>query len=62
MEITTKKSPSPYSKRGSADSYWEVRSSGETESSWFSNLRHPLRFNRLAQNISVDIAIIGAGI
>ncbi len=62
MEITTKKSPSPYSKRGSADSYWEVRSSGETESSWFSNLRHPLRFNRLAQNISVDVAIIGAGI
>jgi glycine/D-amino acid oxidase-like deaminating enzyme len=62
METTTKKSPSPYSKRGSANSYREVCSSGETESSWFSNLRHPLRFNRLAQNISVDVAIIGAGI
>ena len=62
METTTKKIPSPYSKSGSANSYREVRSSGETESSWFRNLRHPLRFNRLAQNISVDVAIIGAGI
>lgn len=32
------------------------------ESPWFDNLRHPLRFNSLDQNISVDVAIIGGGI
>jgi glycine/D-amino acid oxidase-like deaminating enzyme len=62
MEMTTKKNPSQYSKQTIAESYWEVRSSGQMESPWFNNLRHPLRFNSLDQNISVDVAIIGGGI
>ena len=59
--MTTNKSPSLYSKT-KAESYWEVRSSGQMESPWFNNLRHPLRFKNLDENISVDVAIIGGGI
>lgn len=51
-----------YSERTKAGNKWEVQSSGYTESSWFSNLPRPLRFNKLNQNISVDVAIVGGGI
>lgn len=61
--MITKKSPSlSLHSKTKVDSYWEVRSSGQMESPWFDNLRHPLRFNSLDQNISVDVAIIGGGI
>src|ERR1044072_6880328 len=61
--MITKKSPSlSLHSKTKVDSYWEVRSSGQMESPWFDNLRHPLRFNSLDQNISADVAIIGAGI
>jgi glycine/D-amino acid oxidase-like deaminating enzyme len=46
----------------SIDKRWEVQSSGQTKSPWFSNLQHPLRYNKLSQNISADVAIIGGGI
>ena len=62
MEMTTKISPSSLYSKTKAESYWEVRSSGQRESPWFNNLRHPLRFDSLDQNISVDVAIIGGGI
>ena len=61
--MITKKNPSlSLHSKTKVDSYWEVRSSGQMESPWFDNLRHPLRFNSLDQNISVDVAIIGGGI
>lgn len=41
---------------------WELSTSGQTESSWFLNLTQPLRFDKLSQNISVDVAIVGGGI
>ena len=41
---------------------WELSTSGQTESSWFLNMTHPLRFDKLSQNISVDVAIVGGGI
>lgn len=61
MDITVEEGPtmSGHSKPGNN---WEVQSSGYTESAWFSNLRRPLRFNKLNQNISVDVAIVGGGI
>jgi glycine/D-amino acid oxidase-like deaminating enzyme len=51
-----------YSEHAKVGSNWEAQSSGYTESSWFSNIRRPLRFNKLNQNISVDVAIVGGGI
>jgi glycine/D-amino acid oxidase-like deaminating enzyme len=41
---------------------WELHTSGQSESSWFKDIGHPLRFDKLAQNISVDVAIVGGGI
>jgi glycine/D-amino acid oxidase-like deaminating enzyme len=41
---------------------WELHTSGQSESSWFKDIGHPLKFDRLAQNISVDVAIVGGGI
>jgi len=42
--------------------YWELSTSGQTESSWFLDVTHPLSFEKLSQNISVDVAIVGGGI
>ena len=41
---------------------WELHTSGQSESSWFKDIGHPLRFDKLAQIISVDVAIVGGGI
>jgi hypothetical protein len=41
---------------------WELSTSGQTQSSWFSDVTHPLKFNKMTQNISVDVAIVGGGI
>jgi glycine/D-amino acid oxidase-like deaminating enzyme len=41
---------------------WELQTSGERESSWFKDIGHPLKFPKLAQNIFVDVAIVGGGI
>jgi glycine/D-amino acid oxidase-like deaminating enzyme len=62
MGITVRESEKIYSEQAKAEDIWEVQSSGYTKSSWFSNLRGPLRFNKLNQNISVDVAIVGGGI
>ena len=62
MSITVRESEKIYSEQTKAQDNWEVQSSGYTKSSWFSDLRGPLRFNRLNQNISVDVAIVGGGI
>lgn len=50
MDITVEEG-SIMSEHAKTGSNWEVQSSGYTESSWFSNLRRPLRFNKLNQNI-----------
>lgn len=62
MEVTPHKNRLVQSDLNIDQRYWEVRSSGQTESSWFSNLQHPLRYNKLSQNLSADVAIIGGGI
>jgi glycine/D-amino acid oxidase-like deaminating enzyme len=41
---------------------WELQSSGWTTPAWFGDLQEPLKFEKLAQNISVDVAIVGGGI
>jgi glycine/D-amino acid oxidase-like deaminating enzyme len=41
---------------------WELHTSGQRESSWFKDICHPLKFAKLAQNIFVDVAIVGGGI
>jgi glycine/D-amino acid oxidase-like deaminating enzyme len=45
-----------------SESDWDRRSSGWRTPSWFRDLQDPLKFEKLAQNISVDVAIIGGGI
>ena len=45
-----------------ADNCWETRTSGFTDSAWFSGLKDPLRFNKLTENVSSDVAIVGSGI
>ncbi|CAN5565289.1 hypothetical protein BH18THE1_BH18THE1_08350 [soil metagenome] len=45
-----------------SESNWDVQSSGWNTPAWFRDLREPLKFEKLAQNISVDVAIIGGGI
>ena len=45
-----------------ADNNWETRTSGFTASSWFTGLKGPLRFNKLAENLSTDVVIVGSGI
>lgn len=41
---------------------WELYTSGQNESSWFKDIGQPLKFDKLARNISVDVAIVGGGI
>jgi glycine/D-amino acid oxidase-like deaminating enzyme len=62
MAITSEESLLVSSGLTRSEGHWEVQSSGQTDSSWFSNLRRPLRFSKLGQNISVDVAIVGGGI
>ena len=49
MDLTVE--DSTLSEHPKAGIKWEVQSSGYTDSSWFSKLRRPLRFNILNQNI-----------
>lgn len=44
------------------DDNWELSTSGQTQSSWFFDVTHPLKFDKMTQNISVDVAIVGGGI
>ena len=44
-----------------ADNEWETRTSGFTDSSWFSALKGPLRFNKLTENLSTDVVVVGGG-
>lgn len=41
---------------------WELYTSGQNQSSWFKDIGQPLKFDKLARNISVDVAIVGGGI
>jgi glycine/D-amino acid oxidase-like deaminating enzyme len=41
---------------------WDLQSSGWSTPAWFGDLQEPLKFEKLAQNISVDVAIVGGGI
>ena len=41
---------------------WELHTSGQNESSWFKDIGRPLKFDKLSENISVDVAIVGGGI
>jgi glycine/D-amino acid oxidase-like deaminating enzyme len=45
-----------------ADNEWETRTAGFTDSSWFSALKAPLRFNKLTGNLSTDVVVVGGGI
>ncbi len=44
------------------DNQWQNKTSGKTKSSWLSDITQRLNFQRLDQDISVDIVIIGGGI
>src|SRR5919109_470052 len=44
------------------NSNWEIYTSGQTEPLWFKDIRHPLKFNKLSKNVTVDVAIVGGGI
>jgi glycine/D-amino acid oxidase-like deaminating enzyme/nitrite reductase/ring-hydroxylating ferredoxin subunit len=44
------------------NSRWENKTSGKTESPWLSDIAQPLKFQKLDQNISVDVVIVGGGI
>ena len=39
-----------------------LHSFGWSKPAWFGDLKEPLKYERLAQNISVDVAIVGGGI
>lgn len=41
---------------------WELHTSGQRESSWFKDTPQPAKFEKLSENISVDVAIVGGGI
>jgi glycine/D-amino acid oxidase-like deaminating enzyme len=41
---------------------WELYTSGQSESSWFKDTVQPAKFEKLSENISVDVAIVGGGI
>ena len=41
---------------------WELHTSGQNESSWFKDTVQPVKFKKLYENISVDVAIVGGGI
>jgi glycine/D-amino acid oxidase-like deaminating enzyme len=41
---------------------WELHTSGQSESSWFKDTVQPAKFEKLSENISVDVAIVGGGI
>ena len=45
-----------------ADNEWETRTSGFTDSLWFSALKGPLRFNKLTENLSTDVVVVGGGV
>ena len=45
-----------------ADNEWETRTSGFTDLSWFSALKGPLKFNKLTENLSTDVVVVGGGI
>ena len=38
----------------------ELSTSGQTQSSWFSDVTHPLKFDKMTQNISVNVAGSGS--
>ena len=44
MVTTAEKSRLVHSGVTGGKNHWEIESSGQTESSWFRNLQHPLRF------------------
>ena len=44
------------------NSNWEIHTSGQTEPLWFKDIRHPIKFNKLSKNVTVDVAIVGGGI
>src|ERR671922_356434 len=44
------------------NSNWEIYTSGQTEPLWFKDIRHPIKFNKLSKNVTVDVAIVGGGI
>src|SRR5687768_16858222 len=41
---------------------WELHTSGQSKSSWFKDTIQPVKFRKLSENISVDVAIVGGGI
>ena len=41
---------------------WEIKTSGKRQSPWFSDASEKMKFERLGQNISVDVVIVGGGI
>ncbi len=41
---------------------WELHTSGQNQSSWFNDTLQPAKFEKLSENISVDVAIVGGGI
>ena len=51
----------PYVKTQLRSDDWELYTSGHNESSWFRDI-DPIKFDKLNQNISVDVAIVGGGI
>ena len=44
------------------DNQWQNMTSGKTKSPWLSDITQKLNFQRLDQDISVDVVIIGGGI
>jgi glycine/D-amino acid oxidase-like deaminating enzyme len=45
-----------------SNSDWDLRTSGSTASCWFGNLDAPTEFEKLNDDITADVAIVGAGI
>jgi glycine/D-amino acid oxidase-like deaminating enzyme len=45
---------------------YEIKTSGNTQSSWFNNIQYPLKYDKLNRNIStfesIDVIIVGGGI
>jgi glycine/D-amino acid oxidase-like deaminating enzyme len=55
------KSGTPYVKTQLKSDDWELHTSGYNRSSWFKDI-DPIKLDKLDQNISVDVAIVGGGI
>ena len=53
-------------KKDNYNSQYELKTSGNKQSSWFTNIQNPLKFEKLNRNISpsesIDVVIIGGGI